>query len=58
MIKPIVYHSFEEREILERELIAKIPEEKRLATSKALMDIFYHAPRSKRKIKEQKSDRK
>ena len=45
MIKPIVYHSFEEREILEREINAKIPVEKRLAISKALMDIFYRATR-------------
>lgn len=45
MIKPIVYHSFEEREILEKEINAKVPVEKRLAISKALMGIFYRAAR-------------
>jgi hypothetical protein len=45
MIKPIVYHSFEEKEVLERELNASIPFKKRLHMSKTLMDIFYNASR-------------
>jgi hypothetical protein len=40
MIKPIVYHNFEEKEALEKELMAAIPEKKRASASKALMDIF------------------
>ena len=47
MIKPIVYHSFEEKEILAKKLIADIPVEKRLSVSKALMDIFYNAGKEK-----------
>jgi hypothetical protein len=40
MIKPIVYHSIEEKEALERALIASIPNSKKVSTSKALMTIF------------------
>ncbi len=40
MIKPIIYHSFEEKEVLEKKLMAVIPNEKRLRASKALMNIF------------------
>jgi hypothetical protein len=49
MIKPIVYHSFEEKEILERELMAIIPIKRRRLVAKALMDIFYKAPISRAK---------
>lgn len=47
MIKPIVYHSFEEKEVLEKKLLADIPVEKRLSVSKALMSIFYNAGKRK-----------
>jgi transcriptional regulator with XRE-family HTH domain len=47
-IKPIVYHSFEEKERLEKELMAAIPSEKRKAIARSLMSIF-HAPRNQRK---------
>jgi len=47
MIKPIVYHSFEEKEALERKLLAEIPVRKRLSISKALMNIFYISGKSK-----------
>jgi hypothetical protein len=47
MIKPIVYHSFEEKEKLEKELMAQIPYEKRKAVAKELMTIFYNASREK-----------
>lgn len=49
MIKPIVYHSFEEKEALERELMPRIPLKRRRLISKALMDIFYNASRKKAK---------
>jgi hypothetical protein len=41
MIKPIIYHSFEEKELLERQLLAGVSKKKRLADAKALMDVFY-----------------
>jgi predicted GTPase len=41
MIKPIIYHSYSEKEALEKALIASIPSEKRIAVSQALMDIFH-----------------
>lgn len=40
MIKAIVYHSIEEKSVLEKGLMAAIPEDKRVSASKALMDIF------------------
>jgi len=40
MIKPIVYHNIEEKNALEKELMAAIPNEKRVSASKALMNIF------------------
>ena len=40
MIKPIVYHSFEEKEALELRLMSEIPYKVRLAKSKALMELF------------------
>ncbi|MBL0741398.1 hypothetical protein [Chryseolinea lacunae] len=43
MYKAYVYHNFEEKEALEKELLAKIPAKKRKALSKALMD-FFHRP--------------
>ena len=47
MIKPIVYHSFEEKAKLEKELMAQIPYEKRKALAKELAFIFYNASREK-----------
>jgi hypothetical protein len=41
MIKPIVYHSFEEKEILEKKLLADMPLKRRQAVSAALMSIFF-----------------
>ncbi|MBL0743493.1 hypothetical protein [Chryseolinea lacunae] len=49
LIKPIVYHSIEEKEALEKALMASIPEEKRASASKALMDIFAR-PEEKRSV--------
>ncbi|SKC45769.1 hypothetical protein SAMN05660236_0698 [Ohtaekwangia koreensis] len=43
MIKAIVYHRIEEKEALERELMAAVPKKKREAASKALMNIFSHS---------------
>lgn len=40
MIKPIVYHNIEEKEALERKLMATIPSNKRASASKALMNLF------------------
>ncbi len=42
MIKPIIHHTIEEKEALEKKLMAVIPNEKRLRASKALMNIFSH----------------
>jgi hypothetical protein len=54
MIKPIVYHSFEEKEMLEKKLMANIPLRKRRAVSLALMGIFYE---SNKKYKSEKHRR-
>lgn len=40
MYKAYVYHNSEEKEALEKELLAKTPPKKRKALSKALMDFF------------------
>lgn len=48
MIKPIVYSSFQEKEILERKLMGNIPLEKRQSVSKALNDIFYNPDKEAR----------
>ena len=58
MIKPIVYHSFEEKEILERELNASIPFKKRVHMSKTLMDIFYYASRKEQRFSNHTPKRK
>ena len=50
-IKPILYHSFEKKEKLERELMAQIPYEKRKAFAKELMDIYYNPPTEKSSTK-------
>ena len=47
MIKPILYHNFEEKEVLERKLMAIIPQDKRLSASEALMNIFYKSKKKK-----------
>lgn len=46
MIKPIIYHSFQEKQKIEQELLAQIPIEKE-AVAKELMSIFYNASRKK-----------
>lgn len=46
-IKPILYHSYEEKKKIEQELMAQIPYEKRKALAKELMDIFYNPPMDK-----------
>jgi len=43
MIKPILYQSFEEKELLEKELMAEVSPKKREILSRALMDIFHKA---------------
>jgi hypothetical protein len=48
MIKPIIYHNFEEKELLEKKLMAIIPQDKRLSASEALMNIFYMSKKKKR----------
>lgn len=53
LIKPILYHSFEEKEQIERELLAKMPAEKRQAVAASLMSIF-HTPASGKKRKSTK----
>ena len=52
MIKPIIYHSFEEKEQLEKVLMAKIPAQKRKAVAKALMEIFSRSENSKESNRE------
>jgi len=42
MIKPIVYHSFQEKELLEKKLMNDMPLRKRQSVSKALISIFYN----------------
>jgi hypothetical protein len=48
MIKPILYHNFEEKKLLERKLMAIIPKDKRLSASEALMNIFHKSKKKKR----------
>lgn len=43
MIKPIIYHSYSEKQAIDEAVIAKVPAEKRLAVSQALMDIFHES---------------
>lgn len=47
-IKPIVYHSFEEKEQIEKELLATMPEKKRNAIAVSLMSIFQQPARRKK----------
>jgi hypothetical protein len=53
MIKPIIYRTIEEKELLEREMMAAIPPSKRELISRALMDIFR---RSNKKASTSKSE--
>ncbi len=55
MIKPIVYHNFEKKELLEKKLMAIIPQDKRLSASEALMNIFYTSKKKKRSSSKSKS---
>lgn len=47
-IKPIVYHSFEEKEQIEKELLTTIPDEKRNGIAASLMSIFHQPARRKK----------
>jgi transcriptional regulator with XRE-family HTH domain len=47
-IKPIVYHSFEEKEQIEKGLLATMPDEKRNAIAVSLMSIFHQPARRKK----------
>ena len=53
MIKPILYHSFEEKKQIERNLFATMPKEKRKALAVELMSIF-HTPVEAKKRKTSK----
>lgn len=53
MIKPILYHSFEEKKQIERDLFATMPTEERNALAVELMSIF-HNPAETRKRKTSK----
>ena len=55
-IKPIIYHSFEEKEQIEKELLAAMPDEKRNAVAVSLMSIFHQ--RAGRKKPARKRSRK
>jgi len=54
MIKPIVYHNIEEKEALEKELMAAVPDKKRASASKALMNIFSR-PGKKRSVRKSRN---
>jgi transcriptional regulator with XRE-family HTH domain len=56
-IKPIVYHSFEEKEQIEKELLATMPDEKRNAIAVSLMSIF-HQPAGRKKPARKRSIKK
>lgn len=56
-IKPIVYHSFEEKEQIEKELLATMPGEKRNAIAASLMSIF-HQPGARKKPARKRSIKK
>jgi transcriptional regulator with XRE-family HTH domain len=49
-IKPIIYHTFAEKEQLEKKLFAKMPEEKRRAVAASLMSMF-HKPTKKKLVR-------
>jgi transcriptional regulator with XRE-family HTH domain len=57
-IKPIIYHSFEEKEQLEKDLMAAMPEEKRNAVAVSLMAIFHTPARGRRKKNLNQSSKK
>jgi hypothetical protein len=40
MIKPIVYHNIEDKNVLGKELMATIPDKKLASASKSLINIF------------------
>ncbi len=52
MIKPIIYHSFEEKDQLEKVLMVKNPVQKRKAVAKVLMEIFSRSENSKKSNRE------
>ena len=57
-IKPILYHSYEEKKKIEQELMAQIPYEKRKGLAKELMDIFYNPPTDKSSNRSSKRSKK
>lgn len=57
LIKPILYHSFEEKEQIEKELLAAMPDEKRNAVAVSLMSIF-HQPAGRKKPARKRSRKK
>lgn len=57
LIKPILYHSFEEKAQIEKELLATMPEEKRNAIAVSLMSIF-HQPARRKKPARKRSTKK
>lgn len=58
MIKPILYHSFEEKKQIERELFAAMPTEKRNALAAELMSIFHTPTETKKRKGSKKSPAK
>lgn len=58
MIKPILYHSFEEKEQIERDLLATMPEEKRKALAVELMSIFHRPAEPTKRKRSKKSSNK
>ena len=56
-IKPIIYHSFEEKEQIEKELLATMTDEKRNAIAVSLMSIF-HQPAGTKKPARKRSNKK
>ena len=57
-IKPILCHSFEEKEKIEKELMPQIPYEKRKAVAKELMSIFHNGSKSKLSVSSSKNYKK
>lgn len=49
MIKPILYHSFEEKKQIERDLFVTMPTEKRNALAVELMSIFHNPAEPKKR---------
>jgi hypothetical protein len=52
MIKPIVYHDFEEKAALEKQLMSEIPRKKLASAAKTLTTIF--SGRKKKSVRKSK----